>query len=247
MSHKFSVPIHNYCDRWCERCYMTSKCAIYEDTSGLSPEEMDERNKKFWENISEQMQQAIDLMREAALRHGVDLDKIISREHEYSLKRREKNRDHPASTLSKEYGMMVFNWFKNRDTIQEVGQQIVQNLKLGITDDRETYRRAANLKNCLEVIQWYELFIHVKIVRALSGKDDDYDGTDFQSDANGSAKIALIAIERSVKAWQKLHEFLPQEESQVITCIHMLKELQGYVESDFPQAWMFIRSGFDEG
>jgi hypothetical protein len=44
--------IHNYCDRWCERCIYTSKCAVFESTSKLSSEQLDMDNNEFWDNLS---------------------------------------------------------------------------------------------------------------------------------------------------------------------------------------------------
>ena len=52
--------IYNYCDRWCERCTFTSRCAVYEDETGLSPEELDMSNKAFWDRIGENFAKEMD-------------------------------------------------------------------------------------------------------------------------------------------------------------------------------------------
>ncbi|HVE57390.1 MAG TPA: hypothetical protein VNB22_11225 [Pyrinomonadaceae bacterium] len=35
MSDKFVSGIHNYCDRWCERCTFTARCRVAEAESGM--------------------------------------------------------------------------------------------------------------------------------------------------------------------------------------------------------------------
>lgn len=44
---KFIPGIHNYCDRWCERCYFTSRCRVYEKLDESDTEANDINNKQF--------------------------------------------------------------------------------------------------------------------------------------------------------------------------------------------------------
>ena len=42
--------IHNYCDKWCERCTMTSRCAVYEierEEGEIPPLHNDEDNEEY--------------------------------------------------------------------------------------------------------------------------------------------------------------------------------------------------------
>jgi len=41
--------IYNYCDRWCERCPLTSRCLVYatEQEDNDSPESRDIHNEAF--------------------------------------------------------------------------------------------------------------------------------------------------------------------------------------------------------
>ena len=49
-----NVPfIHNYCDKWCERCTFTSRCAVFEQIENLSTEQKDASNEAFWTNLSD--------------------------------------------------------------------------------------------------------------------------------------------------------------------------------------------------
>ena len=51
----FISGIHNYCDRWCERCPFTSRCIVYAteqaDRDFDDPEVHDIRNEKFWRKL----------------------------------------------------------------------------------------------------------------------------------------------------------------------------------------------------
>lgn len=92
-------------------------------------------------------------------------------------------------------------------------------------------------------------FIDVKLHRALDGCDRyDHDGEDdshpVQNDWNGSAKVALISLERSVPAWRVIAQATGDEAPWLLA--DQLRDLQREVESAFPHARSFIRPGFDE-
>ena len=78
-SRKDLIPgIHNYCDRWCERCPFTSKCGNYILTEGLesNQEDVDLNNEKFWKDLSMIFEATFDMIREHAEELGIDLDNI---------------------------------------------------------------------------------------------------------------------------------------------------------------------------
>jgi hypothetical protein len=102
-------------------------------------------------------------------------------------------------------------------------------------------------KEALAVAAHDAFLVTVKIHRALRGRDqyrEDNDGDPIQNDWNGSAKVALISIERSTAAWQTIASATgtaaPMELSQ------RLRDLQAEIETIFPAARSFIRPGFDE-
>ena len=45
--------IYNYCDRWCERCPLTSRCLVYatEQEDNELFENHDLRNEAFWQKL----------------------------------------------------------------------------------------------------------------------------------------------------------------------------------------------------
>jgi len=63
---------------------------------------------------------------------------------------------------------------------------------------------------------------------------------------NGSAKVALIGIDRSIGAWAKFMEIIPERADATVNLIKLLKKILSITEKTFPQARSFIRPGFDE-
>ena len=56
--------IFNYCDRWCERCELTNKCANFALISerNLNCIDYENNNEKFWENFSEIMHTTLEMV-----------------------------------------------------------------------------------------------------------------------------------------------------------------------------------------
>lgn len=245
--------IYNYCDRWCERCHFTSRCAVYEDTSDIPPEELDIQNKAFWDRLSNNFKEMLELLQKGAAEHGIDLN-AISEEEEQEIQRKEKNNrelaeKHPLSMLSKQYIKDAHQWLEDKQALEEKEEELIQHFTLGIQDEEQTKEIAASIKDCLEIIQWYIFFIHVKFMRAISGRLEETgweEENGFPKDSDGSAKIALIATDRSMQAWMQLSYHLPQEEDQILTLLSQLQKIKVLGEKEFPEAWKFIRPGFDE-
>lgn len=87
------------------------------------------------------------------------------------------------------------------------------------------------------MIRWYQRQIYVKLCRAASGtiRSEMEDTECFQEDADGSAKVALIGIERSIPAWATLLRHFPDHEDALFA-LGTLKRLLRQVEAAFPNA-----------
>ena len=245
--------IYNYCDRWCERCTFTSRCAVYEDESQIPSEELDMKNKAFWERLGKNFIKAQEMLQKAAAEHGIDLDTVAA-ETEKTLRRKEEikkeSRKHPLGQLSLEYSETGREWLKTQPGMLDRLENLKAELNLGVETTDGARRQTEIIKDSLAVIQWYLVFIHVKLSRAMMGKlssmewDDDEDR--YQRDYDGSAKIALIAIERSMHAWSSLFELLPENEDDFLKLLSMLEKIKSMTLKEFPGARDFIRPGFDD-
>jgi hypothetical protein len=242
--------IHNYCDRWCERCTFTSRCAVAEMESKLKPEQLDINNKAFWENIAKNFADAMVMLVKEAKKHGIDMENLNEEELNENYKLRKISRQKAENTqlikLSKTYANAAMKFLKDKPHFKEKENEMLSHVELGIKSLADANFESTTIVDCFEIINWYCLFIQVKFMRAMPDEfdDDDY-ASDLQSDNNGSAKIALIAVDRSIMAWQKLYDLMPNIEDLAITQLATLQKIQKLGEKYFPNARRFVRPGFD--
>jgi hypothetical protein len=246
--------VYNYCDRWCERCFLTSRCRVYEDTGKSSSScETDLQNKTFWEELSGTFAKTIQLLHKAAAEHGIDLNTISEEEpRSYEERRSSIRKKVEASSLSKltlRYIKEGRKWLDEKEHFDQLASDYVQQFELGLKSEDDIAKAVATAKDCVEVVQWYLHFIHVKFSRALSGRENGeawQEEHGFQKDSDGSAKIALIATQRSIDAWVKLYDLLPGEQEQILFLLALLQKIRKQGEEEFPDATSFVRPGFDE-
>jgi hypothetical protein len=103
------------------------------------------------------------------------------------------------------------------------------------------------IEEAFEVIRWYQYFIAAKVARAVRGRMEEEEEKDDElaSDSDGSAKIALIAMDRSIGAWAVILHHNSLYAESVLEIISFLDRLRQAVEETFPSARSFIRPGFD--
>ncbi len=253
MEEKFISGIHNYCDRWCERCTLTSRCSNF-DASDTSDLKQDLNNKEFWYTLSEHFDKAFELLKKAAAEQGIQLDKNISAEEEANYKQHKLLinsivKNHSISILCKQYQKIATNFIKNSEGLTNKTKELVSHLHLGIKSEEDVMHTVADISDCFEIIQWYLFFIDAKLQRAIRGKTETENWeveNGYQKDSDGSAKIALIAIEKNIAAWVKIYELLPTSEDIALQALSLLTQLRTQAVMEFPQAMQFIRPGFDE-
>jgi hypothetical protein len=237
--------IYNYCDRWCERCPLTSRCLVYatEKEEDDASQTHDLTNEAFWRKLGTIFQETRDMIAEWAREAGVDLGRAETEDDPVQRKRKRQQVDnHPLACAGKKYANDASDWFRELDQTIEVCDVR--------TGERADWESAERLEDAREVIQWYQYQIAVKTMRALSARIDeqemDPETADFPKDSDGSAKVALIGIGRSIAAWRLVQLSLPERESSIVPLILQLERLRQRIEKTFPEAREFVRPGFDE-
>jgi hypothetical protein len=242
--------IYNYCDRWCERCSFTSRCAVYENTGELAPDENDLNNKIFWDGLSKNFAGTIAIMHEAAKEQGITINPVSDEEWEkYKVQKkadRDKASEHPLIKYSKAYMLQAKALLDKKGLLKQKGEEIIQQAELGIKTVAAAKAEVGELGNCLEIVQWYLFQIQVKFMRAIPMMPGEEADEAFASDSNGSAKVALIAVDRCIMAWQKIMQFLPDYEDDILQLLALLQRIQMLGEKAFPNARNFIRLGLDD-
>ena len=267
--------IYNYCDRWCERCQFTSRCFLYAseqaDPDLNDPEVRDINNERFWRKLQDIFRDTAEMIAEWAAETGVDLNSIdVSEEIAARERAAEAAEQSELAQRAQQYMTNVNNWFRDEF-----------NSEKNVNDDMQTVSQTEEeditIQDAVAVIRWYQFFIAVKLMRALSGgieadededliDDDlsmdfltDYEAADDEEvdydeitartermDANGSAKVALVALDRSIAAWRSLQISLPDKSETIKPMLVELSGLRISVEARFPRARDFIRPGLDE-
>jgi hypothetical protein len=239
--------IYNYCDRWCERCPLTSRCLVYatEKEDDDSSRTHDLTNEAFWRKLGSIFQETREMIAEWAREAGIDFNRIDDENDPAQRKRRRQQVDnHPLARAGKKYANDASDWFRELDQTVEISDMRTADR----TAEPES-ESAARFEDAREVIQWYQYQIAVKTMRALSGRLDEAvttDNTDCFKDSDGSAKVALIGIDRSIAAWRLAQLSLPEREVSIVPLILKLERLRHQIEKTFPYAREFVRPGFDE-
>ena len=261
----FISGIYNYCDRWCERCPLAARCLVYAteqaDDVSADPEAHDINSAKFWSRMESIFQEAHEMILELAEEAGLDREEV---EDEEDLIDREQHRQdakqHELSLSARRYAEMVQQWFTEEFAVEESVHDDTTGKTKSTEDD-------IDVSDAIEVIRWYQFFVAAKVYRALMGLeekgvadslavdeaslDNEIDEDDLQfsvagDDADGSAKISLIAIDRSSSAWRVMQSSMPEKADSIKPMLLELERLRRGTEQVFPQARDFIRPGFDE-
>jgi len=248
---KFIPGIYNYCDRWCERCSLTSRCmnfALCEEQFGDS-EARDINNKAFWVKLSEIFQLTLEMVKEAAEEEGIDLDSTdLQQVEEEQRSIRDRAENHECARAAKAYGEMVGSWFDSaKDLFEKRADELNLKVRLELSNS-DPVGEAASLKDSVDVVRWYQHQIYVKLMRAIRGTvEEALHGLDevHKNDANGSAKVALIAIDRSMAAWGEMYKHFPERKGAILDILVHLDRLRGKTETTFPDARAFVRPGLD--
>ncbi len=242
--------IYNYCDRWCERCNFTSNCSLYKSEEELSPEENDINNKAFWNKIANSFTDAITQLKKIAEQHGITITDNDDAEMKLYMatvkKKRQEMVKHPLIKYSKQYMEEAKDLLENNKALKQRGETLLQLVELGAKDIVEAKSEIIQLNEYLEIINWYLFQIRVKFMRALPTFDDDMEDDSFESDSNGSAKVALIATDRCIVAWQHIMQWLPDAQDDILSLLALLQKIRTLGEHTFPHARAFVRVGLDE-
>ncbi len=245
--------IYNYCDRWCERCDFTSRCLQSqmerEEEAFASTSSTGEVNAEFWGQVTDAFALAMELIEDMAKREGIDLDQVDTEEEMAEhRKNHEKARSHQCSQAALAYSGMVEEWFESTKESWEEKDTELQPGEQPALPHMNPVDEAYDMRDAAEVIQWYRYFIYAKVARAMEGKLQGVPPglEEMPRDYDGSAKVAMIAIDHSIGAWGKLYREFPDKKDETLKVLVHLERLRRSMEGAFPDARAFIRPGFDE-
>jgi hypothetical protein len=225
----FIAGIYNYCDRWCERCSFTDRCLNFES----SKDEPRTDGPELFEYLKNVLEASMLMLDEKIKELGIDPEEL----EKFEPPEKPDPKDHPLYKKVHDLSFVMHDWLEKNKPDQQL-IHIVETAEM-------PGENITQLKDTIEVIYFYNFFISAKIYRALTGAGDD-EPDEIQTDSNGSAKIALIALDRLIAAWSVLMEKMPEHEDEILQFLASLAEVRKMTESIFPLARKFKRPGFDD-
>ncbi len=212
--------VYDYCDMWCERCPLTARCKLFA-VEPPRPSGTSAAAERARHQFALALATAVVEVSSPEQQPVAKLDLAMC---EVSTAPKEPAIGHPLEFLGSQYGLRV---------------------------DAFLASLAPPLDGCgqpdatLQLLARYHWLIPAKIYRALVSHYQVADVPELLADALGSAKIALIAIDRSLLAWHALAA--RDDDARIEGLMELLQALRTAVEIRFPDARAFVRPGLDDG
>ena len=218
----FIVGVFNYCDSWCETCTLTAQCRLFADMARMEASHDPNMAAVVHAPLRPQ-----DQPPSASTWLEDVLEKI---EHE-PMSGAELEEFEPAMWAehsviherARAYDRWVTGWLAGRERT-----------------------RSGKVPTPIDVIAWFASLNHSKILRALTGLTGFDGDREFPPDHEGSAKVALIGLDRSIAAWRQLENDGTVAPTVARTCVGELEWIRRQLEAAIPLARAFVRAGFDE-
>lgn len=224
--------IFNYCDRWCKYCNYPVRCSVFAigDNTPEADAQLPDTVNYMAQYIGFLVHDTMELLLSMAREQGFS-DGSYSVDDEAYTK---PSKDHYLVRKADEHAAWLNKWLlRNNFIYKNGGQGINEGVKIAVP-----------VKEQLDIVHWYMNFIAVKFSRALLMKTSaNYKD---QCDSNGSAKIAIIAVERSIAALSELLKLKPAFEDDFLPALARLNRLKKRAMSEFPDAMQFKRPGLDD-
>jgi hypothetical protein len=213
--------VYNYCDDWCEYCPVTARCRSYRLRQSMEA--------RFKDNPTppSDVADVVTFTKEVARADGLTTPALDAQlagdpDGEYSL----APADEPLARQALAYAVAT------ELLLTKLGWRPPDTLLLGSDPPPQN------------VIMWYHLFLAMKVRRALVGAHRaDRGHPHALDDARGSAKIALISIDRSREALRKVAKGEVRTIARQL--VLMLDMLETGLEARVPGARAFVRVGLD--
>jgi hypothetical protein len=221
----FIVGIFTYCDSWCEACPFTSHCGLFADRLRYEAE-LDPALRQVVEAppLPEEVPPPPPPWLQERIEEANRIAREIDANPDSAPLREPMAPSHvPIDARARGYSRRAAGWLASRDV-----------------------HRASDPADPLAVIGWFACYIPAKVHRALIGLANGWDIPEYPPDYDGSAKAALVGIDRSHAAWLALVDRGLTTMTEVVPCISDLVWLGEALERVFPNARAFIRPAFDE-
>ena len=213
--------LHNYCDNRCAHCRLTRRCLLLAAHAraacrSSSDDDAPASPQAHSIEVARAVLEAAVPGAEAIAALTIELSDPEAPPHAIAL-------GHPLEFLARHYARQAASYLTS----------LQGRLAEGWPTDSP-----------FEIVAWFHGLIAVKTYRALVSEHGAAGSPQLLFDALGSAKLVLVAIDRSVSAWQVIAQV--DTDARVSGLIELLGALRTAVEIRFPAAEAFVRPGLDE-
>jgi hypothetical protein len=209
--------VHHHCDEWCHYCPVTERCLTFRCTEAFR-----KAHKRAEDNPTfTSMAEAIGFTREIAAIEGTstaELDALVA----HGAEATGMCTSDPLAGVALDYAVRI-----------AIGRRPIASA---------TGPRTQGSPRPEEVLLWYHVRVYLRLVRALVAKEGKMPGGASLEDALGSAKLVLVAVQKSRAALEHLQQ---QNGEDVAEEMSMLDTLERGIDERFPGARSFVRFGLD--
>jgi hypothetical protein len=213
--------VHHFCDEWCDYCPVTKRCLAFRCTAEFRKT----KGRRDGDATFASMDEAVEFTRDLAAIEGTstdELDELISHPH-------------GESAIQTSDALALLTW----DYAEHVATALIS----AQPPTTNAGRRPAS-PDPEEVVVWYHVRIYIRVFRALVSRDRASAGSGrSMEDAVGSAKLALVGVQRSRDALESLRN--SANERQIAKLISALDTIERGIDERFPAARSFVRVGLD--
>jgi hypothetical protein len=212
--------VHQHCDEWCDYCPVTGRCLAFR----CMAEFRRQHGRSHADPPFTSMEAAVTFTRELAAIDGTpteELDALLANPPGQSG----LETSDPLASVAWEYAVRV-------------------TLVLAATGrEMASARPRRSGPEPEDVVVWYHLRIYLRVLRALISREKQPGSTERMEDATGSAKLALVSMERSRSALQSMRSVANDDE--ITGLVALLDALERGLDERFPNARSFLRIGLD--
>lgn len=225
----FILGIFNYCDRWCERCTLSGRCSVFAEEQRLMFGPRPGAEAGAGGEFPATPVQSVPPRSLGAAAAAFDVDQPDAF-GDLQLDEDAARLVEPALTA------------EEAEVLRQVGD-LGRRLLTWLVPESRAGEPA--VVDAAQVVLHFGFFIGPKVYRALCGRAAiAEDGP--RSDALGSAKAAILALDRIGEAWLRLAELGAISLIEAAPVLTELQQLTAALDRLFPRARSFVRPGFDE-
>lgn len=218
--------IYNGCDQWCHYCPATGRCLAF----AYRPEP--DRGDSLYENLEAKMFESMRYLKECHEAEGLQPpeDLVLLLSGEAPSRAACASIDDPLARMGKHYAILATAFLASSDEPLPAAP----------------LPRRVGGPTPLDAFLYYHVQIAIKIYRAISSAREAArtGGPQARWDADVSAKVALLGIDRSDEALQVMA--LDDRDPRIEHMRRHLARLRRGIEGRFPAARTLVRPGLDD-